>query len=147
LLQNRPLSEDELLEIVDEAQPSGIQKLMIASKISVTKYDSFDQYISTLDGWYEAKGLQIALVAKKNENEGESNRKRCHPHDDSGKGYKGSKNRAVEADRNRNVVIVAVLTRGLRTSVIARKTPMTSPRAMVVKKTISMSDTSRNQSA
>jgi hypothetical protein len=50
LLQNRPRSEDELLEIVDEARPSGIQKLMIASKDSMTKYDSFDRYISALDG-------------------------------------------------------------------------------------------------
>jgi hypothetical protein len=41
--------------------------------------------------------LQIAL-AKKNENEGESNRKQHHPNDDSGKGYKGGKKRAVEAD-------------------------------------------------
>jgi hypothetical protein len=61
LLQNKPLSEDELLEIVDEAQPSGIQKLMIAREDSVTKYDSFDWYISALDGWYKANGLQIAI--------------------------------------------------------------------------------------
>jgi hypothetical protein len=78
------------LEIVDEARPSGIQKLMIASKDSVTKYGLFGPYISALDGWYEANGLQIAL-AKKNENEGESNRKQRHLNDDSGKGYKGSK--------------------------------------------------------
>jgi hypothetical protein len=57
LFQNRPLVEDELLEIVDEAWPSGIQKLMIASKDSVTKYDLFDWYISALDGWYKANGL------------------------------------------------------------------------------------------
>jgi hypothetical protein len=98
LLQNRPLSEDELLEIVDEAWPSGIQKLMIASKDSVTKYDSFDCYISILDGWYEVNGLQIAL-AKKNEKEGESNQKKRHPNDNSGKGYKSGKKRAVEANK------------------------------------------------
>jgi hypothetical protein len=46
---------------------------MITSKDSVTKYDSFDRYISALNGWYEVNGLQIAL-AKKNENEEESNR-------------------------------------------------------------------------
>jgi hypothetical protein len=62
LLHNKPLSEDELLEILDEAWPSGIQKLMIANKDSVTKYDSFDKFLSTLDGWYEANGLQVALA-------------------------------------------------------------------------------------
>jgi hypothetical protein len=38
LIRNKPLSEDELLEILDEARPSGIQKLMIANKYSTTKY-------------------------------------------------------------------------------------------------------------
>jgi hypothetical protein len=62
LLQNKPLSEDELLEILDEARPSGIQKLMITNKDSVMKYNSFDKFLSTLDGWYEANGLLVALA-------------------------------------------------------------------------------------
>jgi hypothetical protein len=74
LLRNKPLSKDELLEILDEARPSGIQKLMIANKDSVTKYDSFDKFLSTLDGWYEANGLLVAL-AWKNESDGESPKK------------------------------------------------------------------------
>jgi hypothetical protein len=82
-LRNNPLSEDELLEILDEARPSGIQKLMITNKDSVTKYDSFDKFLSILDGWYEANGLQVALV-QKNKSDGESPRKRCHPAEDSG---------------------------------------------------------------
>jgi hypothetical protein len=62
LIQNKPLPEDELLEILDEAQPSAIQKLMIANKDSVMKYDWFNKFLSILDGWYEANGLQVALV-------------------------------------------------------------------------------------
>jgi hypothetical protein len=47
---------------------------MITNKDSVTKYDLFDKFLSVLDGWYEANGLQVAL-AKKNENNEESPRK------------------------------------------------------------------------
>jgi hypothetical protein len=83
LIQNKPLSEDELLEILDEAQPSGIQKLMIANKDSVMKYDSFNKFLSILDGWYEANGLQVALT-KKNKNDGESPWKQRRRAEDSG---------------------------------------------------------------
>jgi hypothetical protein len=70
LIRNKPLSKDKLLEILDEARPSGIQKLMIANKDSVTKYDLFDKFLSILDGWYEANGLQVALTKKiKNDEE------------------------------------------------------------------------------
>jgi hypothetical protein len=78
-----------------QAWPSGIQKLMITNKDSVTKYDSFDKFLSILDGWYEANGLQVAL-ARKNKNDGESPWKRCRLAEDSGGGHKGDKKRAVD---------------------------------------------------
>jgi hypothetical protein len=53
------------------------------------KYDSFDKFLSALDGWYEANGLQVALARTKNESDGESPRKQCHPAEDSGRGHKG----------------------------------------------------------
>jgi hypothetical protein len=83
LIWNKPLSKDELLEILDEARPSGIQKLMIANKDSVMKYDSFNKFLSILDGWYEANGVQVALT-KKNKNNGESPRKQRRLPEDSG---------------------------------------------------------------
>jgi hypothetical protein len=95
LIRSKPLSEDELLEILEEAQHSGIQKLMIANNDSVTKYNSFNKFLSFLDGWYEANGLHVAL-AKKNETDGELPQKRCRPAEDSGRGHKGDKKRAVD---------------------------------------------------
>jgi hypothetical protein len=38
--------------------------IIIASKDSVTKYDSFDRYTSTLDGWYKAHERAVEADAK-----------------------------------------------------------------------------------
>jgi hypothetical protein len=62
----------------------------MSNKDSVTKYDSFDKILSTLDGWYEANGLHVAL-ARQNRNEGESPRKQHHRVKDNGQGHKVNK--------------------------------------------------------
>ena len=61
LAVNRPLDDEDIKEILDEARSPAIQKLMIQSRDNVDKHDKAEDYVQSLDGWYDAHQLQLSL--------------------------------------------------------------------------------------
>ena len=65
LARNNPITDDQLMEVMDEARPGSIQTLMINAKDSVTKFNTYDAYVHALDGWHDAVDLQSHLTKTK----------------------------------------------------------------------------------